>query len=287
MTVKKAVILAGGYGTRFMPATLSIAKEMFPIMDKPILYYHLKECADSGISEVLIISNKDKTELLDFVYPKDKVIKRLNSSNKLGLLDEYYSVVNKLNIKVIYQKTMNGSAGAVSLAKKWLSGEPFVLFYGDDLFSSEVPVAKQLIEEYNKTGKNICVLNKVKKSEISRYGSAKLETVKGTKNLVGIIEKPKAEEAHSLYAVVGRYLLTADIFDDFAAIVPKNGEYYLTDAINAQAAKGNCAGVVLSGIYHDCGNKLEYAKCFTKFMTENKEFGKDYLEYLKSLVKSN
>lgn len=286
MSVKKAVILAGGYGTRFLPATLSIAKEMFPIMDKPIMYYHLKECVDSGITDVLIVSNKDKTELLNFIYPKAKVIKRLKNANKLNLLDDYISVRDKLNIKVIYQKKMNGSAGAISLAQKWLNGDPFVLFYGDDLFSSN-PVAKELIDEYNKTGKNVCILNKVKKSEISRYGSAKLEEANGVKNLVGIVEKPKAEEAPSLFAVVGRFLLTAEIFDEIKNIVPKNGEYYLTDAINAQAAKGKCAAIELKGTYHDCGNKLEYAKCFTAFMLASKEFGSEYSEYLSKLFKNN
>ncbi len=285
MSVKKAVILAGGWGTRFLPATISVAKEMFPIVDKPIMFYHLKECVDSGITDCLIIFSKTKKELKEFIFPNKDINKKLAKNNKLSLLDEYNSVRNKLNIKMIYQKKMTGSAGAVNLAKKWLNGDDFVLFYGDDLFTSDVPVAKMLINENDKTGKSVCILNKVKKSEISRYGSAVLEERNGTKNLVGIIEKPKAEEAPSLYAVVGRYLLTNDIFNDFNKIKPKNGELYLTDAICEQAKNGKCAGVVLKGKYHDCGNKLEYAKCITDFTLKNSEFGKDYLQYLKEVVK--
>ena len=286
MSVKKAVILAGGFGTRFLPATISMAKEMFPIVDMPILFYHLKECVDSGITDCLIISKKEKTEIDEFVNPSKKLINKLTKANKLDLLDEYYQVRNKLNIKIIYQKQANGSGAAVYLAKKWVDGDNFVLFNGDDLFNCDIPATKQLRNVFNKIGKSVCMAQEVERKNISKYGCVKPGKIyKDYMEALEIVEKPKADEAPSLYAVVGRYLLTSEIFEKLEHISPQNGEYYATDAINLLASENKCVVAPLNGEYCDCGNKLEYAKTFVKYMLKRQDLGSDFATYLKQVTK--
>ena len=286
--VKKAVILVAGFGTRFLPATLCTPKELFPLVDRPILFYHLKECVDSGITEVCLVSSEEKHSINDLVEPNPKLLERLKSQNKMALLNDYYEVMKKLKITILYQKQQRGSADALLCAKKWLAGEPFVLFYGDDLIEADVPASKQIIDVYNQTGKSVCILQKVRKQNIHKYGSAVLKKVRGKNfyDMSAIIEKPKTEEAPSLYASVGRYVITEEVFDELDKIEALNGEFYVTTAINNLAAKGRTNAHVLQGVYHDCGNKLEFAKTITHYMIKSKEFGKDYVAYLKKVTKN-
>ncbi|MBQ8468944.1 MAG: UTP--glucose-1-phosphate uridylyltransferase [Clostridia bacterium] len=285
--VKKAVILVGGFGTRFLPATLCTPKELFPLVDKPILFYHLKECVDSGITHVCLVSSEEKHSINDLVNPNAKLIQRLKTQNKMALLDSYYSVMNKLKIKIVYQKEQNGTAGALACAQDWLNGDPFVLYYGDDLIEADVPAAKQIIDVYNQTGKSVCILQKVKKEDIHKYGSAVLQKIKGKDyyNMSAIVEKPKTEEAPSLYASIGRYVLTQEIFDELDNLQAINGEYYVTAAINNLAERGRMNATVVCGTYHDCGNKLEFAKTITEYMLKSEEFGQEYRKYIKNLAK--
>ena len=284
---KKAVILVAGFGTRFLPATLGTPKPMFAVVDKPILFYLLKECADSGITDVCLVSKKDNKAIKDFVYPNKKLIEKLKHDGKMDFLKEYYEVMNKLKISFVCQKAQNGTAGAVLCAKKWVGNDNFVLFYGDDLIESDTPMAKQLIETYNQTGKSVCLLNEVPKEDIHRYGSAIVENVKGKDylNLYGIVEKPKTEEAPSLYSMLGRFLLTNEIFDAMKNLPVHNGEYYLTDAITILAKNERFNAILCNGYYHDCGNKFEFMKTITQYAIKNKDFGNNYSQFIKDLAK--
>lgn len=287
MEVKKAVILAGGFGTRFLPATISVAKEMFPIVDTPILFYHLKECAESGITDVLIVSSKGKKEIKDFINPPKKLINKLIEANKQDYLNEYYKIRNCLNIKIIYQNKQTGSGSALLEAKTWAKKDPFILFNGDDLFNTNTPVAKQLIDVHSKTGKNVCIMQKVSKQNISKYGCAFLGKKHGTyADLLKIVEKPKTEDAPSAYAIVGRYLLTSEIFKKLKNISLKNGEYNSTDAISMLASENKCVATSVDGEYCDCGNKLEYAKTFVKFVLKSQEFGTKFAKFIKQIAKN-
>lgn len=287
MQINKAVILAGGMGTRFLPATLSIAKEMFPIIDKPILLYHLKECVNSGITECLIVSASGKHEIKKFFNPSENLIKKLKNNDKISYLKEYFEVINKLKITIVYQKNANGSAGAVMCAKKWANNQPFVLFNGDDVIDGQVPAAKQLMNVYEQTNCGVVMLKKVTKQNISKYGCADIILSKDDEfqKINSIVEKPEPDKAPSLYAVIGRYLVTPNVFNLFTNLTPKNGEYYFTDALNILCKTGGLYGKSLSGTYYDCGNKFEYAKCITDFMIKNEEYGSDYLKYLQSKLK--
>lgn len=283
MVVKKAVILAGGFGTRFLPATIGISKEMFPIVDMPILFYHLKECVQSGITECLIISTKDKKEIERFINAPKRLINRLKQSGRIDLLNEYYSVINNLKIKIIYQKSANGSGGATMLAKRWINGHAFVLFNGDDMFDCEIPIAKQLIDVFNVSNRCVCAVQQVPQELINRYGCADVLTSKNGKFLEvsNVVEKPKVEDAPSNFAIVGRHLFTSDIFNELAQISAHNNELYLTDAINNLVHKNCVAACPIKGMYCDCGNKLEFAKTNVRFMLKNKKFGTDFAEFIK------
>ena len=279
--------MVGGFGTRFLPATLCTPKELFPIVDKPILFYHLKECVESGITEVCLISSKEKQAIEDLIRPNKKLIARLNEQNKMYFLDEYNEVMKNLKIDILYQHKQLGTADALKVAQDWTNGEPFVLFYGDDLIEAKVPAAKQIMDVYADSGKSVCILQKVAKKDIHKYGSAVLEKIDGKKyyNMPAIIEKPKTEEAPSLYASVGRYVLTNEIFAELDNLKAINGEYYVTAGINKLAHKGRVCAKVVDGTYHDCGNKLEFAKTITHYMLQSEEFGAEYAKYLKDVAK--
>lgn len=286
MQIKKAVILAGGFGTRFLPATISVAKEMFPIVDMPILFYHLKECVDSGITECLIISSKGKSCVKDFLNAPQKLIERLSKTGKKEYLAQYYEVINKLKIDIIYQTKQTGSGSALYEAKKWVNGEDFILFNGDDLFNCDVPAAKQLVDVYKITNKSACMAQQVSKQEISKYGCARLGKKYQTHiEALEIVEKPTVENAPSTFAVVGRYLLKNEIFSNLENISMRNGEYYASDAINMLAKQGNCVIVPVKGEYCDCGNKLEYAKTIVKFILKRPDLGQDFAVFLKKIAK--
>ena len=284
--VNKAVILAGGFGTRFLPATISISKEMFPIVDMPILFYHLKECVESGITDCLIISTKDKKEIEKFINAPQRLINRLKQSGKIELLNEYYSVINKLRIKIIYQKKANGSGAAALLAKKWVNNDAFILFNGDDLFNSQEPIAKQLINVFTQANKCVCAIQKVPKQLICNYGCTNVsENQNGYLSVLEVVEKPKVEEAPSNFAIVGRYLLTTEIFDELTKISVHNGELYLTDAMNNLVKQNRVAACLINGEYCDCGNKLEFEKTCVKFMLKHQQYGSVFKQFLKDISK--
>ena len=281
--ITKAVILAGGFGTRFLPATLGVSKELFPIMDSPILFYQLKECKESGIKDVCIIINQFKSDILNFIKPNKDIVEKVKSNERDFCLDEYYEILNSLNIEFIVQKKLIGTADALLEAKKFIGKNPFIVINGDDVFTSDnKPATKQLIDAFEDN--SICIVTKVPKEKMCKYGCVLRLNNKSNK-IAKIIEKPKVGEAPSNLASVGRYLFTYDIFDKLNRIEMTNGEYRLPDAINLLAAENKVEFCVLDGKYYDCGNKLEFAKCFTDFMLDNKEFGKEYRKYLELVIK--
>ena len=279
--VNTAVILAGGFGTRFLPATLGVCKEMFSVLDKPILFYHLKECAECNITNIVVVSNKSKQEINKFINPNKKILKKLKQENKTLLLKEYFSVLNKLNIKIVYQKKQNGTGGALLKAKRCIKKQPFLLINGDDLFMGKQVSTKLLLKLYNKTGLNISLIKQVDKAKIKNYGCAKLTQQNKLLYLNQIIEKPMANKAPSCYAVLGKHILNYQIFKHLKNINCHNGEYYVTDAINVLASQNKCLACIFDGEYIDCGNKLEFAKFYVNQVLESKQYGAKFLSFLK------
>ncbi len=282
--VEQCVILMAGKGTRFLPATRAVAKELFPIGNKPVLLFHMIEALKSGIKRVCLVISKEKEGVKEFFKHDKNLEEQLKKAGKLDILSELNEVIDNLEIDFIYQGNINGSGGAVYSVKEWANGKPFVVVNGDDLcISKKVPVMKQVIDAYEKTGKNIIGARPFPMEVIPRYSSIikKKNLFERCDEIEGIIEKPKNPPSNLVG--LARYVLTSEIFDEILNCTPKNTEYYLTDAIDNLARKGRVASYEFDAEYYDCGNKLEFIKCMIDFGLNEDDIKDDLKKYLKSL----
>ena len=282
--VEQCVILMAGKGTRFLPATRAVAKELFPIGNKPILLFHMIEALKSGIKRVCLVISKEKEGVKEFFKHDKNLEEQLKKAGKLDILSELNEVIDNLEIDFIYQGNINGSGGAVYSVKEWANEKPFVVVNGDDLcISKNIPVMKQVIDAYEKTGKNIIGARPFPLEVIPRYSSIikKKNLFERCDEIEGIIEKPKNPPSNLVG--LARYVLTSEIFDEILNCTPKNTEYYLTDAIDNLARKGRVASYEFDAEYYDCGNKLEFIKCMIDFGLNEDDIKDDLKKYLKSL----
>lgn len=282
--VKKAVIPAAGYGTRFLPATKSQPKEMIPIIDTPVIQYVVEEAVASGITDILMIIGKGKRAIEEHFDRSPILEESLLKKHNLKMLDKIRSISNMANIHFIWQKEMNGLGDAILHAKYHVNNEPFVILLGDTVVESpDGPVCKQLIDIYNETKSSVIALQEVKPELVSRYGiidgNAISETVYKAKNW---IEKPSLEEAPSNLAVASRYLFTPEIFD-FLEKTPegKNNEIQLTDAMRAMVKKHPMYGMKFTGKRYDIGDKMGFLKTNIEFGLKDPEIGKELKAWLK------
>ncbi len=282
--IEQCVILMAGKGTRFLPATRAVAKELFPVGNKPILLFHMTEALKSGIKRVCLVISKEKEGVKEFFKHDKNLEEQLKKTGKLDILKELNEVIDNLEIDFIYQGNISGSGGAVYSVKEWTNGNPFVVVNGDDLCINEkAPVMKQLIDAYEKTGKNIIGARPFPMEVIPRYSSiiTKEKLFDKCYHIEGIIEKPK--DPPSNLVGLARYILTSEIFDEILNCTPKNAEYYLTDAIDNLARKGRVASYEFDAKYFDCGNKLEFIKCMIDFGLNEDDIKIDLKNYLDSL----
>jgi len=288
--IRKAVIPAAGFGTRFLPQTKAMPKEMLPIVDKPIIQYVVEECVASGIEDIVMITNSQKRSIEDhFDYPYE-LENRLKESGKQKELEEVRKIAEMANFVYIRQKGPYGNATPVLCAEPAIGNEPFVVIWGDEFIFAEPPRLKQMIEVYEKYGGIVISGVRIKnKADVSRYGIADIEPVGKEKNVFkikSIVEKPKPEEAPSNLATHGAYILPPEIFAEIKKLKPaKGGEVWLIDGINALQKKGVSiyACEIQNGKYYDTGNKLEYLKTVVEFALKNPEINGDFREYLKKL----
>jgi UTP--glucose-1-phosphate uridylyltransferase len=288
--IRKAVIPAAGFGTRFLPQTKAMPKEMLPIVDKPIIQYVVEECVASGIEDIVMITNWQKRSLEDhFDYPYE-LEKRLAESDKQEELEEVRKIAEMANFIYIRQKGPYGNATPVLCAEPAIGNEPFVVIWGDEFIYAEPPRLKQMINVYEKYGGIVISGVRIEnKADVSRYGIADIEPVGKEKNLFrikSIVEKPKPEEAPSNLATHGAYILPPEIFAEIKKLKPtKGGEVWLIDAINTLHKKGMSlyACEIKNSKYYDTGNKLEYLKTVVEFALKNPDINGEFREYLKSL----
>lgn len=288
--IRKAVIPAAGFGTRFLPQTKAMPKEMLPIVDKPIIQYVVEECVASGIKDIVMVTNWQKRSIEDhFDYPYE-LEKRLIEWGKEKELQEIREIANLANFVYVRQKGPLGNATAVLCAEPAIEDEPFVVIWGDEFIYAQPPRLKQMIDVYNKYGG--IVISGVRithQPDVSRYGIADIEPVIGEKHLFKIkkiVEKPKPEDAPSNLATHGAYILPPEIFKVIRTLKPsKGGELWLVDAINILHQQGfplyTCE--IQNSKYYDTGNKLEYLKTVVEFALKNPELNGDFREYLKNL----
>ncbi len=287
--VKHAVILMAGKGTRFLPATKGVAKEMFPIGSKPALLYHLKECYDSGIKEVTIVISKQKKDVIKFLQHDKELEDLIKGTSKEKLLEEWKQVVDGLKINFAYQgKKINGSAGAVWSIKKFVKNEPFALMFGDDVYIPEgkqKPALKQLIEAYEKTNKYVLGCVNVSDDVVDRYGVAVIDgKYKGYDLVKGFKEKPKKGTQPSNLAALGRYIILPNIFENILKTEPhENGEVFLPESIAFECEKNNIVACAVEAKYNDLGNKLEFVKCTINEALKDEDINKQLKEYLSTL----
>ncbi len=284
--IRKAVIPAAGFGTRFLPQTKAMPKEMLPIVDKPVIQYVVEELVASGITDIVIVTGWHKRAIEDhFDYPNE-LIQTLKEQGKHELLEEVKRTAELATFIYIRQKGPYGNGTPVLCAKDVIGNEPFVAIWGDEFIYAHPPRTKQCIEVFEKYGDPVISAVRVPKADVSRYGI--VDVVPVEKNIFQIkkmIEKPSVEEAPSNLAAHGCYVLTPDIFDELARLKPgKGNEIWLVDAIASLMKKRPVyACEVQNAKYYDTGNKLEYLKTVVEFALAHKDLNGDFRSYLKSL----
>ena len=282
--VRKAVIPVAGMGTRFLPITKSIPKEMLPIVDKPTIEYIVEECVNSGIEDILFITSSYKKSIEDYFDQNFEMQTRLiNNKSKLELLKSVENISSKVNMYFIRQGEPKGSGHAVKLARHFVGDEPFALLYGDDIiYSEKEPALKQLINLYEKTkGSNIIGVQEVKKEDVYKYGIVEFETGYKIKT---IIEKPSIEEAPSTCAGLGRYIVNPTIFDILDTLeIDERGEYQFTNAMKELMTTESFYACRYDGKYYDTGSKIGYLIANIEYGLKNKEIKEELKKYLKSI----
>lgn len=258
MKVTKAVIPAAGLGTRVLPASKAIPKEMLPIVDKPAIQYIVEEAAAAGISDILIITGRGKGAIEDQFDRAPELETHLLKSGKTALCDEVVAASRLANIQFVRQQAARGLGHAVLCAKNFVGSDPFVVLYGDDVILGPTPAAAELCAVYERTGRPVLGVKQVPAEHIGRYGSiGYTREADGTLLVTDMVEKPSPGQALSLYAILGRVLLTPDIFPLIEQTPPgAGGEIQLTDAMRALSRLRPMSAVEYSGVRYDMGNKL-------------------------------
>lgn len=286
MKVRKAVIPAAGFGTRFLPATKSMPKEMLTIVDRPAIHYNVEELIEAGIEDILIIIGRNKEEIANYFDRSPELELLLKEGGKEELYELTERISNMANIHYVRQKEAKGLGHAVLCAKTFVGDEPFALLLGDDLVHSTVPCIKQLTEVYDKYESTIIGVQTVEKNQVNKYGI--VDGVKVEDHLYevkGLVEKPSIEEAPSSVAIMGRYVLTPDIFEMIEKTAPgKGGEIQLTDALRLLNEEKGIYAFEFEGKRYDTGDKLGYLIATIEYALRNEELSSDFRDYLKTII---
>ena len=286
--IRKAVIPAAGFGTRFLPASKSQPKEMLPIVDTPTIQYVVEEAAAAGVTDILMIIGKGKRAIEDHFDRNFELEAELQEKGKESLLKEILRISNLANIHFVWQKELNGLGDAVSYARDHVGHEPFVLLLGDTLIRSKTPLVRRLIELYDRYQESVVALETVDRAKVESYGIIAGQPIADGLYLIeNLIEKPKPADAPSNLAIAARYVLSPDIFDYIARTPPgKNGEIQLTDAMRLMLQDRAMYGLVFEGTRFDIGNKLDFLKTNVVFGLDHPEVGDDFRAFLKDLAKT-
>lgn len=286
----KAIICAAGLGTRFLPQTKAMPKEMLPIIDRPVIQLIVEEAVAAGVTEVIIVTGSTKRAIEDHFDRSDELEAELREKGKHDKADQIKAVAELANFVYVRQKgTPKGNARPVLNAQHLINDdEPFFVFFADDFFRSKIPRAQQLLDAYEATGKSVISLIEVDKKDADKYGMAAIkdEAAGGAYQLTQLIEKPGEAATPSNLASVGGYLLTPDILPIIADEKPdKNGEITLADSINELAQQDEVYGRIIDGVWHDTGNQLKYIKAVIDVALESDEYGQELETYLRDRLK--
>ena len=285
MAITKAVIPAAGLGTRFLPATKAQPKEMLPIVDKPTIQYIIEEAAASGITDILIITGRNKRAIEDHFDRSIELEMELERKHKDALLNEIKDISNIVNIQYIRQQTPKGLGHAVLCAKNFVGNEPFAVLLGDDVVDSNVPCLKQLINVYERYNSTVLGVQQVNWSDVDKYGIVSGEVMEdGIHKVKTLFEKPDREIAPSNVAILGRYIITPDIFPILEHTEPGAGlEIQLTDALKELARHKAVYAYEFAGCRYDVGDKLGFLKATVEMALKRPDLHDDFAAYLKML----
>lgn len=280
----KAVIPAAGLGTRFLPATKAQPKEMLPVFNKPTIQYVVEEAVSSGIDDILIITGKGKRSIEDHFDKAFELEYFLKNGGKTDYLKEVESISELADIYYVRQKQQKGLGDAISCAKKHIDGEPFAVLLGDTIAQSEIPCTKQLMNVYDKYESSVIAIEEVPDERVERYG-----IIKGSKiddslyRIEDLVEKPKLKDAPSNLGIIGRYLLTPEIFDYIDEVPPGvGGEIQLTDALRLFDESYGC---IFNGKIHDIGNTVDWLKSSIEIALEDEDVRAELIEHLTNILK--
>jgi len=284
--IRKAVIPAAGYGIRFLPATKAQPKEMLPIIDTPTIQYVVQEAIDSGIEDILIISGKGKRAIEDHFDRNLELELQLEGKQDEVLYNEMLRISDMANIHYIRQKELKGLGDAIYCARLHTGDEPFAVLLGDTIIDSVMPVTQQLIDTYEQYNQTVIGVEVVSKDKVSRYGIIGGEQESDQIwNVLNLVEKPSVKESPSNLAIVGRYILTPEIFKAIEQTDRGiNNEIQLTDAMRLLLKRENIISYTIEGQRYDIGSKIDYLKTIVEFGLKRKEFADEFRDFLKTIV---
>jgi UTP--glucose-1-phosphate uridylyltransferase len=286
-TVRKAVIPAAGLGTRFLPATKAQPKEMVPVVDKPAIQYVVEEAVRSGIDDILIITGRNKRSLEDHFDRSIELEAELDSKGKHDLLTEVIELADLADIHYVRQGEPLGLGHAVSVARKHVGDHPFVVMLGDDIMDDRSTVLSEMLDKHEETGASVIACKEFPPDHISLYGCVAYEPAgERLLKIKSIVEKPKAEEAPSSYAVLGRYVFTPAIFDAIDQVKPgSGGEIQLTDAIGVLLGTEDVYGYTFVDGRYDVGNKQDYLRATVELALAREDLGPEFRAWLAEFVR--
>lgn len=287
--ITKAVIPAAGLGTRMLPISHAVPKEMLPIVDLPAIFYLVEEAVKSGITDILIITNRDKDSMEDFFDLSVEYGQALSEKGKTEEARRLREIADMANVFFLRQKETKGLGHAVGRARSFVGDEPFVVIYGDDVIFSKTPVCRQLIDAYEKYGRAVVGVKSVSKEDLAKYSSLKVEALEGEDRITyctDMIEKPRPGEEFSSLSVLGRVLLTPDVFDIIDNLpTGAGGEIQLTDAMAKMAREGGIYALEFEGDRYDLGSKLGFLKANLARGLVHPETKDGLKEFLKEIIK--
>jgi UTP--glucose-1-phosphate uridylyltransferase len=284
--IRKAIFPAAGLGTRFLPATKASPKEMLPIVDKPMIQYAIEEASSCGIEEFIIITGKYKRAIEDHFDSAFELEENLKKSGKKGLLEEI-SRLNHLNFAYIRQRAALGLGHAIYCAKPFVKDEPFAVILSDDIIDPDCNLLQDMIKLYSKLNSPVIALQQVPMANVNKYGIIKgVKEADNVFKIIDLVEKPTVKDAPSDLAIIGRYILTPDIFDILeSASFGKGGEIQLTDSLHVLLKKRSIYGYLFKGKRYDAGDKVGYLKAIVDLALKNPQVSSEFKEYLFEVTK--
>jgi UTP--glucose-1-phosphate uridylyltransferase len=284
-TIRKAVFPVAGLGTRFLPATKAQPKEMLPLVDKPIIQYGVEEALASGVDNIILVTGRGKNAIEDHFDVSVELETFLEARGKTELLNEIRKISNLINFSYVRQGEPLGLGHAVLVTRNLVGDEPFAVILGDDVIDAKPPALRQMIDVYDEMQGPVLAVERVPKADVSSYGIIDAEEIRpGVYRIRDLVEKPPREEAPSDLAIIGRYVLTPDIFTALAATVSdRTGEIQLTNGLRRLLKDRPIYGCCIEGVRHDTGNKLGFLRAVVYFALRRPDLAQQFTDYLRTI----